>query len=119
METKEDLIVSIKDWIKITKEIDLLKRKIKEKTEEKKHISEKLLLTMKSNEIDCFDISDGKIIYSQNKVKAPVSKKHLLSCLSEYFKKSNDPSAAQEMTKYILESRDTKMKDNIRFKEPK
>ena len=73
---------------------------------------------MKSNEIDCFDISDGKIVYSQNKIKAPVSKKHLLTCLSQYFEKS-DPSAAQELTRYILDSREVKLKDNIRFKEPK
>ena len=118
-QTKEELVAVVREWVTLETEIKTLQKHIKERRSRKKELTGALVNTMKSNEIDCFDISDGKIIYSQNKVKAPVSKKHLLSCLSEYFKKSNDPSAAQEMTKYILESRDIKMKDNIRFKEPK
>ena len=40
---------------------------------------------MKSNEIDCFDINDGKLVYTQNKVKTPLSKKHLMSALMNYY----------------------------------
>jgi len=115
METKEDLIVSIKDWIKITKEIDLLKRKIKEKTEEKKHISEKLLLTMKSNEIDCFDITGGSLKYKKNVTKKPISGKLLLNVLKKYYPENNE-TLAQEMTKYIMDNRETTIKEVIKHK---
>ena len=117
-QTKEQLVAVVKEWVTLETEIKTLQKHIKERRARKKELSGALVDTMKSNEIDCFDISDGKIVYSQNKVKAPVSKKHLLSCLSQYFEKSN-PEAAEELTTYILDSREVKLKDNIRFKEPK
>ena len=39
---------------------------------------------MKKHEIDCFDMKEGKILYTQNKIKAPLSKKHLMGCLLQY-----------------------------------
>lgn len=114
-QTKEQLVAVVKEWVTLETEIKTLQKHIKERRAKKKELTSALVDTMKSNEIDCFDISDGKIVYSQTKVKAPVSKKHLLSCLSQYFEKSN-PEASQELTAYILDSREVKMKDNIRFK---
>ena len=34
-----------------------------------------LVNIMKENEIDCFDISDGKLMYTKSKVKQALSKK--------------------------------------------
>jgi flagellar basal body rod protein FlgG len=116
--TKEQLVSVVKEWVTLETEIKTLQKHIKERRARKKELTSALVDTMKTNEIDCFDISDGKILYSQNKVKAPVSKKHLMSCLSQYFEKSN-PDVAQELTTFILESREVNLKDNIRFKEPK
>lgn len=116
--TKEQLVSVVKEWVTLETEIKTLQKHIKERRARKKELTSALVDTMKTNEIDCFDISDGKILYSQNKVKAPVSKKHLMSCLSQYFEKSN-PDVAQELTTFILESREVNVKDNIRFKEPK
>lgn len=117
-QTKEQLVAVVKEWVTLENEIKTLQKHIKERRSRKKELTDALVDTMKSNEIDCFDISDGKILYSQSKVKASVSKKHLLSCLSQYFNKSN-PEVAQELTAYILDTREVKLKDNIRFKEPK
>ena len=118
-ETKEQLVATIKEWISLENEIKLLQKEVKARRNRKKALSETLVSTMKDNEIDCFDISEGKIIYSQNKTRSAVSKKHLLSCLGNYFEKQGNPEAAATMTKYILDSRETKVKDNIRFKQPK
>ncbi|OUU62307.1 MAG: hypothetical protein CBC22_04900 [Alphaproteobacteria bacterium TMED62] len=118
-ETKEELVATIKEWIQSESEIKLLQKEIKLRRERKKELSDMLVSTMKDNEIDCFDINDGKIIYSQNKTRSPVSKKHLLTCLGDYFQKQGNPEAAATMAKYILDSRETKIKDNIRFKQPK
>lgn len=117
-QTKEQLVAVVKEWVTLENEIKTLQKHIKDRRARKKELTGALVDTMKTNEIDCFDISDGKIVYSQNKVRAPVSKKHLLTCLSQYFKKT-DPEAAQDLTTFILESREVKVKDNIRFKEPK
>ena len=113
--TKEELVNTIKEWVTVEKEMKLLSKELKQRRQRKKELTNALCETMKANEIDCFDISDGKIIYTQNKVKAPISKKHLLSCLTKYFeKKPNDNSA--EIAEFILESREIKIKDNIRLK---
>jgi hypothetical protein len=113
--TKEELVNTIKEWVTVEKEMKLLSKELKQRRQRKKELANALCETMKQNEIDCFDISDGKIIYTQNKVKAPISKKHLLACLTKYFQeKPNDNSA--EIAEYILESRTIKIKDNIRLK---
>lgn len=113
--TKEELVNTIKEWVTVEKEMKLLSKELKQRRQRKKELTNALCETMKENEIDCFDISDGKIIYTQNKVKAPISKKHLLSCLTKYFEqKPNDNSA--EIAEFILESREIKIKDNIRLK---
>ena len=69
---------------------------------------------MKENEIDCFDITDGKLLYTKNKVKQSLSKKHLLNALSVYFQ--NDGMKAKDVANFILESREIKIRENIRHK---
>lgn len=116
--TKEDLVKTIKEWITIENEIKKLQQDIKERKCKKKELSDTLVNTMKSNEIDCFDINDGKIIYTRNKVRSTVSKKHITDSLSQYFNDS-DVTTAQDITKFILDNRSVAFKDNIKFKEPK
>ena len=52
---------------------------------------------MKNNEIDCFDTQDGQLIYTKKNVKNPLSKKHLLKSLTEFFK--NDKSNRRAIRK--------------------
>ena len=111
---KEDLIKNIKGWIHLDEEIKDLQRQIKEKRNEKKQNTESLVKIMRENEIDCFDITDGKLLYTKNKVKSSLSKKHLLASLAMYFK--DDKEKAKAATGFILESRQTKIKENIRLK---
>ena len=54
MQTKDELVSSIKGWIGIDSEIARLSKELKRK--EPKKITEDLVTTMKSNDIDCFDI---------------------------------------------------------------
>jgi len=72
---------------------------------------------MKVNEIDCFDITDGKLLYTKNKVKQALSKKHLLSALSVYFENDQNKEKAKDIAKFVLESREIKVKENIRHKQ--
>ena len=54
-------------------------------------------------------------MYTKNNVKAPLSKKHLLTCLSQYF--SDIPNIQpDEVANYILENREIKTKEGIRHK---
>ena len=69
---------------------------------------------MKQNEIDVFNIPDGELIYTRTKTKKPLSKKHLLLSLSEYFKE--DKNMVEQLGKFILDSRQISEKENIKRK---
>tara|TARA_B100000795_G_C22756366_1_gene421673 strand:+ start:426 stop:785 length:360 start_codon:yes stop_codon:yes gene_type:complete len=113
MDAKENIINNVKSWLSIDDEIKILQKEIRNKKKEKKIITENLVEIMKDNEIDCFDINDGKLVYTKNKIKQSLSKKHLLNALSSYFQ--ND-GKAKELTSFILDSRQTTIKENIRHK---
>jgi len=114
MESKQELVGLIKEWISCDNKIKQCQKTAKELREEKKSLTETLVTVMKSNEIDCFDINDGKLVYTQNKVKTPLSKKHLMSALMNYYK--DDPKSAEEVSNFIMESREEKVKESIRRK---
>ena len=69
---------------------------------------------MKQNEIDCFDITGGALVYKKNKTKKPISGKFLYSVLQKYYKE--DDTSAQELTKFVLENREESIKESIRHK---
>jgi predicted nucleic acid-binding Zn-ribbon protein len=117
MATKDDVVNSIKEWLNLDRELKVLQKEVKTRREQKKAAAEALVKIMKENEIDCFDISEGKIIHTTNKSKAPLSKQHLLASLSEYFSETEVDTEA--VGKFILDSRAIKMKDDIRHKPPK
>ena len=70
---------------------------------------------MKSNNIDEFDINNGKLIYTKSKSKAPLSKKHLLNSLNDFYK--NDVEMADQLTKFIMDSRLEVTKEQIKHKD--
>ena len=106
METKEQLVTNIKEWIKIDTEISQLKTEIKEKNNKKKLLTEGLVTTMKHNEIDCFDINGGALVYKKNTVKKPINAKLLLNALQ----------MAENITKFVLENREEQIKETIKRK---
>ena len=114
MDTKEQLVNNIKEWIKIDNEIAKLKAEIKERTNKKKTLTDNLVTVMKTNSIDCFDINGGALIYKKNKVKKPINGKTLLSALQNYYK--NDTKIAEELTKHVMDSREEQIKETIKRK---
>jgi|TARA_B110000003_G_scaffold10582_2_gene10750 hypothetical protein len=113
METKDQLVSHIKEWISIDEEVKLLKKEIKIRQERKKNLTQDLVEVMKSNEIDAFDINNGKLIYTKRKTKQAISKKLLLSSLQDMFE---TPEEVNKITEHILESRSEKIKEIIRRK---
>jgi hypothetical protein len=114
METKEQLVTNIKEWIKIDTEIAQLKAEIKERNNKKKNLTENLVTVMKKNEIDCFDINGGALVYKKSTVKKPINGKSLLAALQNFYK--DDVKTAEELTKHVMESREEKVKETIRRK---
>ena len=114
METKEELVGNVKEWIKVDNEIMKLKMEIKERNNKKKLLSESLMTVMKKNEIDCFDITGGAIMYKKSKVKKPLNGKTLMTALHKFYK--NDSEMVETLTKHILDSREEAVKEVIRRK---
>jgi hypothetical protein len=111
METKEQLIKTIREWVKIDNEIRALQKETKKRLDDKKNISKNLMDVMKNNEIDCFDLKDGQIMYTKKNVKKPINKKSLLEILAKYCE--GDVVKAGEINDFIMENREEVVKENI------
>ena len=75
---KQLLINTIKEWVSINSKEVILQKQLKELKTSKKQLSDTLMKVMENNEIDRFDINNGKLLYKKNKVKAPINKDYLL-----------------------------------------
>jgi hypothetical protein len=114
METKEQLVTNIKEWIKMDTEISNFKKEIKERNDKKKALTDDLMKVMKSNAIDCFDINGGALVFKQCKTKKPINAKTLLAALQTFYKE--DSKTAEDLTKHILDSREEQTKETIKRK---
>ena len=114
---KERVVEIIKDWIQVDNELKQLQKVSREKREEKKLLSNELIDIMRNNEIDCFDVNDGKLIYSKNKVKSSLNKQHILSSLGSIFQ--DDQTKVQEIANHIFNTRDEKIRETIKRKSVK
>ena len=115
MANKEQLSLNIKKWLLLDKEMKLLQKELKERKKKKNDLTDALVEIMKKSEIDCVDISDGKIMYTQSNIKSPINKKHLLDSLDKYFA-DNDSVPTDEIVNFILENRTVNLKESIRLK---
>ena len=110
----EELLENVKAWLNLDNEIKSLQKEIKSRRNQKKELTENLMSVMKVNDIEQIDLSDGQLIYTKKKTRAPLSKKHLLESLSKFFQ--NDARTVTELSKYIMDSRAEKEKENIKRK---
>jgi hypothetical protein len=111
---KDELINEIRKWIGFDEEIKGLQKKIRQIRQEKKQSTNTLVDIMRNNDIGEINISDGKLIYTQQKIKKSISKKYLTNILSQYFK--NDSKSATDLGTFILNNREEIIKENIRRK---
>jgi hypothetical protein len=112
MDTKEQLIKTIRSWVKNDNEIRMLKKEENIRKNEQKKISEELINIMRKNEIDEFDISDGKIMYSKKNIKKPITQKKLLNILANFY--NGDISKAIEINNFILDNREEAVVETIK-----
>jgi len=110
-DNKNQLIHTVKEWVRIDNEIRQLQKEISTRRHDKKLMNDKLMETMKTNDIDCFDLNDGKICYTKKNVKKPINNKVLLDILTKYY--SGDISQASEINNFINDNRIEITKENI------
>lgn len=104
MDSKEKLIKTIQEWVKLDNEMRTLKKEISSRKGEQDKITKVLINTMKSNEIDEFNINNGKLSYSNRTVKKPITKKNLLEILSKFY--NGNTQQASEINQFILDNRE-------------
>ena len=114
MNEQDLLIHNVKKWVELEHNISSLQKTIKQKKNEKKTVSNILVEIMKTNEIDYFNVNAQQLIYTKKTIKKPLSKKHLITSLIQYF--GGKKEDANTLSRFILNSRDNKVIENIRIK---
>jgi hypothetical protein len=115
-DSKEVLVKKIKEWIAMDSEIARLNKEAKAVKAQKKEINDFLLNVMKANDINCFNITGGSLVYKKNTVKKSLSSKTLTETLTLYFKEQTseeDPTKARALASYILSHRPEGVKESI------
>ena len=112
--TNEHLVQNIKQWIKLDNDITKMKAEIAKCNKQKKDLTGELMKVMKENEIDCFDINGGALIYKKSTVKKPINAKSLLAVLRTFYK--SDLTIAEEVAKFVLDSREEQIKETLKRK---
>ena len=115
MTSKENLVNIIKEWIEIDDKLKEIKNSMKDLKDKKKILTQSLLEIMKQNEIDCFDINSGRIVYCKSKTKAGLNKKNLLETLEKYFEGREDIDVTA-VRDYLFDNREIKLQENIKRK---
>ena len=115
--TKEQLKDYLRQWVRVENEISTLTVEIKKRRLIHQQLSASLLDVMRKNEIDCFDITNGRIVYSKTKIRAPLSNGQLKSALTTYYK--DDVEKANGLTEILLASRVEKTRESVKMKVPK
>jgi len=114
MSDRSHLIDNVKEWIHLDNEMKSLRQQMRDFRTRKRGITSTLVDIMKINDIDGIDITDGQLLYSKKKIKKPLTKKHLLASLSNYFE--NDKNMVKQLSTFIMNSRESNVKEDIRRK---
>jgi hypothetical protein len=115
--TKDQLKDYLRQWVRVENEISTLSAEIKKRKLIHQGLSSSLLKIMRDSDIDCFDIANGRIVYSKTKTRAPLNNGQLKSALTRYYK--DDVEKANSLTEFLLASRIEKTKETIKMKIPK
>ncbi len=102
-------------WLQYDGKIAEMQKQITLLKKSKKELSEDLTQIMKDKNTDIFNVKNvGKFVYTKKEVKKGINKKYLADVLNSFY--SSNPSAAEEVCNYILDNRETSVRENIQFK---
>ena len=113
---KQELIKNIKEWLQLDTELSQLQKEIKLKKTRRKNLSDKLMSVMKSNQLECFDINDGSILYKKNVSKKPLTTKSLNTLLQKFYANTPAETQVDEITKFVMDNREEQVRETIKRK---
>ena len=115
--TKDQLKDYLRQWVRVENEISTLNAEIKKRKLLHQELSSSLLGVMRQNEIDCFDLANGRIVYSKTKTRAPLNNGQIKTALTTYYK--DDAEKATNLTQFLLAARVERTRESIKMKIPK
>ena len=77
-------------------------------------MTNELIKTFKANDIDVMNAGNSKLVRTRHKVKAPLSKKHLIASLLDFYKE--DTEMVKTISEHIMNTREVKIVENIKKK---
>ena len=102
-------------WLQYDSKISEIQSQLKLLKKGKKELSDELTYVMKDKKTDIFNVKNvGKIVYTKKEVKKGINKKYLSEILTTFY--STNPAVAEEVCNYILDNRETSIRENIQFK---
>ena len=113
---KQELIKNIKEWIQLDNDLLQMQKEMKIKKAKKKSLSENLMGVMKSNQLECFDINGGSILYKKNVSKKPLNPKTLQQILEKFYLNTKTDIPVEEITKFVMDNREEQIKECIKRK---
>ncbi len=117
--TKEYLVQSIREWIRLEHELKQLKNKMVLLKAQQMVLSDNLIEAMKKQSLGSIKLKEqqSELVYKQSVRKQGLSKKFLMDVLAEYFNGSVEK--ASEVSRYIMDRREEIVQDKVLLKTPK
>jgi hypothetical protein len=119
MPTGGELVSLVQEWLSGEKALKKAQANIRLLRKNQKEASDNLLSFMKSNEIDCLDVNDGRLSHVTSKSRSGVSKAHLLASIGSFFEDDDAREMSERLTGHILASRKTTVKDKLTLRKPR
>ena len=99
------LQTTVKDWLNLDDEIRTLQSAIRDRKKQKKKISVSIINFMDQNKVPHFNLSDGKLIFSQSKHKQPINAKYIVDTLQNHPDFTQQPHKITNLLTFLQNSR--------------
>jgi len=101
----------VKEWMQTQDDLNALSAEIREKRNRIKTLRALIMKVMKGEKIGQLKISAGAVMARSKTVKSALTKKYLVTALTDYFK--GDVAAAAACAAYLEENRPVKVQESL------
>lgn len=106
-----DLASLMKEWRQLETEIEMIGAAIKEKRKRVKVVREMITKTMKAKGVGTINIKAGAVHVRETKAKAPMTKKFLMTALTDFF--NGNTEMAAKCAAFLDEHRPLKVSNKL------
>jgi len=103
----------VKEWMTLRDEVETLGAALREKRKRIKLVRDMIGKIMKGNKLGQLKISAGAVRQKITKTKAPMSKKYLITTLTEFF--GGNTEMATKCAAYLDEHRPMRVTENLQL----